>query len=828
MIGEILAQHTWLWPAVWQSTAVLALGLGASFLLRRRAVRAHQLLLLALIAAIAVPLLSHLVKQHQWGLLRARPKAIESNARPIFAIERLSNSERAAAPRTMNAMTAATQGPATTHTPSVVPIRWKQLVVPLWIVLSAALLVRLALRFLLGYRLARRSVPCDAQEIAIAIERAKTRLGIDSDVQVRRSAETHSPVIWCWGLRPILLVPQETQASDNIDWPSVVCHELAHWKRRDHLSGLWAEQLVCLLPWNPLSWLAQRKLVRLSEEACDDWVIASGQVGTRYARTLLGLTPQGRAALVPAVVSSRKGLATRIRRILTDQCASPHSGRRWSLATAALAASLAVTIAFAQAGPTQPTGTIQTKLPHGAVIEQLAPATTIKGIVLDPNGNPTSDVYIVAPPMTVYGAEVRDEDGRFELPWSPAWFEEGQPRHLLAMKLGDMYDEHEAAFATITDPTAPMTIRLEPAFALEAKVVDPNRQPIPGYSATLSLATEYSCRAPVWATDAAPPRVRLFSSIPFGPKYTLAIEAKGYRTKQVPFDGADRSRNVIDLGEITLEPQDSTSTSAVMPNAKLQKAFLELYRLNGKEVLKLVKPPFVLGRQEWLSELSRWTEFPIGYGNGMNLRFGWSTKLQHPLYGFSGPTNLSGILRLMLVIPKHDFNLPKEFNVRLPGGDWIVRTGSPLEDQMEALEEIILAETGRSIRFEKRRTEREVVVARGRYQLTSHPNGKQPNHVHLSWDGTVGERHEQADSLTEMFKRLERDIAMKIVDETEFIPETTIPYVATNNLAWIGDFADVKRDHLNDLLDNLAKTTSLQFTVEKRPADVWFVTEEAK
>ena len=74
-------------------------------------------------------------------------------------------------------------------------------------------------------------------------------------------------------------------------------------------------------------------------------------------------------------------------------------------------------------------------------------------------------------------------------------------------------------------------------------------------------------------------------------------------------------------------------------------------------------------------------------------------------------------------------------------------------------------------------------------------------------------------------RELEREIKMKIVDETEPKENTTIQYKTSQNLAWIGDFEDVKRKSLGTLLDNLAKTTSLQFTVERQPADIWFATE---
>jgi len=63
---------------------------------------------------------------------------------------------------------------------------------------------------------------------------------------------------------------------------------------------------------------------------------------------------------------------------------------------------------------------------------------------------------------------------------------------------------------------------------------------------------------------------------------------------------------------------------------------------------------------------------------------------------------------------------------------------------------------------------------------------------------------------------------MKIVDETEPVEISTIRY------KWIKLDPEPTGDKLSILLDYLAKTTSLQFKVERRPAQVWFVTEETE
>ena len=130
--------------------------------------------------------------------------------------------------------------------------------------------------FVLGARLPRRAMPLDCDKIEQAIDQAKTKLGISKQVKIYTNAKISSPVIWCWKRTPVLLVPSAAGRFDNgIDWAGVLCHELAHYKRRDHIAGLLAELMVCLLPWQLLLWWAKSRLISLSEQACDDWVVAS-------------------------------------------------------------------------------------------------------------------------------------------------------------------------------------------------------------------------------------------------------------------------------------------------------------------------------------------------------------------------------------------------------------------------------------------------------------------------------------------------------------------------------------------------------------------------
>jgi len=356
MIRTLLLPNVSLWGCLWQSTLFAVLGLGGSFLLRRRPARAHQVLLLAMIGAVLVPALSGVVRHFHLGLLarqvtvpefegRQESRAIEAGAFVATSAAEVPPVPRAPSP----AARPEDAGPGTTH------VAWRTVALWTWAAASSALLGRLLFAFAVGVRLSRRARPLSNGPLVQAMRLAKARLGVSKDLQIRRDTGVRSPVIWCWGRQPVLLLPEGVSGSgDGTDWVGVIAHELAHWKRRDHVSGLLAELVVCALPWNPFLWLSKRHLVSLTEQACDDWVVASGQPAEDYAESLLGFQPQSRMAFVPAVVHSKKGVAARVRRILNDACGNPRTGTKWALGMTVLVACVAAGFAFAQTRPAEP------------------------------------------------------------------------------------------------------------------------------------------------------------------------------------------------------------------------------------------------------------------------------------------------------------------------------------------------------------------------------------------------------------------------------------------------------------------------------------------
>jgi beta-lactamase regulating signal transducer with metallopeptidase domain len=362
MNDVLFAGGTWLLPLA-QGTACLAVGLAASHALRHRPARAHQVLLTAMLASVLMPGL-YLSASH-FGLGILAPRAAPSRGTPalgggsfpagggwatgtslFFGLPAAETADEALPPRAEPIVAT----PAPPAAPRAVP--WSVIPVVGWAVAAVLLLLRVILRFILGVHVVHAARPWNNEQTRHALETAKNKLRIDKPIQVRCSKSIRSPVIWCWSRTPVLLVPEDaSHAGDPADWTGVFCHEFSHWRRRDHIAGLLAELLVAVLPWHPLLWWAKGRLLQLSEEACDDWVLATGQSGVDYAEILLGLAAERQMAFVPTVIGKERTMNMRIRRIIQDNGSDPRIGTRWALAVGVLAVCMTVGVAVAQKRP---------------------------------------------------------------------------------------------------------------------------------------------------------------------------------------------------------------------------------------------------------------------------------------------------------------------------------------------------------------------------------------------------------------------------------------------------------------------------------------------
>jgi TonB family protein len=168
----------------------------------------------------------------------------------------------------------------------------------------------------------RRARPMRDAESRRVAEAVAADLGIAS--RVRWLVDDAGPTPWAWGLlQPTVVVPADFAAWTAAEKRSAVVHELAHIARRDTLSTLLA-YLCCALCWfQPLAWIAMRRLKREAELACDDRVLLAGCERTAYAGQLLTLANAifrkgGSHPFIPAMAGASP-VARRIRAILDER-----------------------------------------------------------------------------------------------------------------------------------------------------------------------------------------------------------------------------------------------------------------------------------------------------------------------------------------------------------------------------------------------------------------------------------------------------------------------------------------------------------------------------
>jgi beta-lactamase regulating signal transducer with metallopeptidase domain len=411
---------------IWQSSLFLLVGLAVTAALRRRPARAHVVLVLAIFGALIAPLCSQLVRRAGWGLgtvavsaswprvTETPPRTPASEAvRPAAVSQELRGSEGmstqivAAASRAESGLTLEGEGELRPSGHSrfraVVSERIPQILATLWCVVSGLCLARLIGSMVAGWRAVGRASPVTGESMTQAVGAARARLALRVQPDLLASRDVTCPAIWCWRRRPAIVLPKVADTV-SVDWIGVFCHELAHWRRRDHVWSLLADVLVCAVPFQPLAWWARRRLGQLSELACDDWAIAGGRDPESYAETLLQLLPRRRTLSALAAVSRRSGLAARIAHLLTlSGPVEPRSGRVWISSVSLAAIGLVAVIALTQARGARPRSDEVKKPNAGNSLAAESNAKgdqvmrrTVRGTVRDVSGKPVEGAEIVA------------------------------------------------------------------------------------------------------------------------------------------------------------------------------------------------------------------------------------------------------------------------------------------------------------------------------------------------------------------------------------------------------------------------------------------------
>jgi beta-lactamase regulating signal transducer with metallopeptidase domain len=200
------------------------------------------------------------------------------------------------------------------------------------------------------------------------------QLGLSRGPEVQLVPGHVPPMLWAIGRRPRLLFPIELWSTLEPDeQTSLLLHELAHLRRRDHWVR-WLELLVGgLYWWHPAVWWARRALREAEEQCCDAWVVwAMPRAAKTYAAALLAALEfvSGARAAAPAAASATGGnghvscLKRRLRMIMRANTPNRLSwiGRLAVVGMAALILPLAPTWARDNQAKPDQTGAVQNRV----------------------------------------------------------------------------------------------------------------------------------------------------------------------------------------------------------------------------------------------------------------------------------------------------------------------------------------------------------------------------------------------------------------------------------------------------------------------------------
>ena len=186
-------------------------------------------------------------------------------------------------------------GPAAAAPAAAGGIGIEGLLAIVWLAGAAVVLASIALGRFRIWWIARGSAPLDRGEIPALTTALCGALGISRRVSVRLCPDRMMPMVW-GAVRPVILLPAEATKWTAELQRDVLLHELAHVRRHDYLNQL-VTRFACAVHWfNPLAWMAARRLRAERERACDDHVLGTGASACDYAEHLVAVARRLRPA----------------------------------------------------------------------------------------------------------------------------------------------------------------------------------------------------------------------------------------------------------------------------------------------------------------------------------------------------------------------------------------------------------------------------------------------------------------------------------------------------------------------------------------------------
>jgi TonB family protein len=289
--------------AVRTSIVLAAALLATAALTRRSAALRHWVLTVGVACAAAMPLFQSAFPAWHVSLATFAPAAP--------ATQRQSEVTSSLRIRTGAAQPVPARGDAAPLNRSRGSSRLPVAIVSVWLVGALLSVSRLAVGLRRLSRLASRAQALKAGRLAAIADDLAGGMGLRRPVTLLHASDSPTPVTW-GALAPAIVLPAGAPAWSDDRARIVLRHELAHVARGDWLPQVLAEALGAVYWFNPVVYIASRRLRAEAERACDDEVLNAGVAPADYATHLVEIAREAASrrmgsALAMARPSSLEG-----------------------------------------------------------------------------------------------------------------------------------------------------------------------------------------------------------------------------------------------------------------------------------------------------------------------------------------------------------------------------------------------------------------------------------------------------------------------------------------------------------------------------------------
>ncbi len=260
----------------------------------------------------------------------------------------------------------------------------------IWVV-GSMLWLLVSVRRIVRFRRWIRDCCAADSEVISAAQHLANRLGLHPEKipSVRFVDGNASPMLWSLFGRARIILPHDLwQTLDAPQRQSLLLHELAHFRRRDHWVRLLEFVVTGIYWWNPILWLVRRELRQSEEECCDQIVVGTLPESKRaYAEAIVKTIGQISVPAVPGGtgIGWLAEIENRLSKIMQQANHRPLSRALQSALVVFGCLFLSWTPMLAPA-PAQDAVEVESSQPAGKVLVS----------VVDPDGRPLDGVEISA------------------------------------------------------------------------------------------------------------------------------------------------------------------------------------------------------------------------------------------------------------------------------------------------------------------------------------------------------------------------------------------------------------------------------------------------